>query len=182
MTICFFGPVIQHKFAVGSHIMYSFYEETFTNLQDFHCEPVLRRDPNSGDDAKNAASTMSGCQRSFYDALSEGEGPLPSHPQQAAAEVIRRTVGFIESAKMPLRVVCKTPETAASEEEMLAEKFQLAESLAEVARKVNEELKEECFKVEEMGTVAWREGLEEWGNERFIGERFWYGNFDCNLF
>ena len=142
-------------------IMYSFYEETFTNLQDFHCEPVLRQDPNSGDDAKNAASTMSGCQRSFYDALSDGEGPLPTHPQQAAAEVVRRTVGFIDSAKMPLRVVCKTPETAASEEEMLAEKFQLAESLAAVARKVNEELKEECFKVEDMGTVAWREGLEE---------------------
>ena len=162
--------------------MYSFYEETFTSPQDFHFEPLLRQDPNSGDDAKNAASTMSGCQRSFYDALSEGQGPLPAHPQQAAAEVIRRTVGFIESAKMPLRVVCKTPETAASEQEMLAEKFQLAESLAEVARKVNEELKEECFKVEEMGTVAWREGLKEWGNERFIGERFWYGNFDCNLF
>lgn len=134
-------------------IMYFFNEQTFTNLQDFQCEPVFRQDPNSGDDAKNAASTMSGCQRSFYDALSEGE-QLPTHPQQAAAEVIRRTVGFIESAKMPLRVVCKMPETAANEEEMLAEKFQLAENLAEVARKVNEELKEECFKVEEMGTVA----------------------------
>ena len=55
---------------------------------------------------------------------------------------------------MPLRVVCKTPETSASEEEMLAEKFQLAESLAEVARKVNEELKEECFEVEEIGIIV----------------------------
>lgn len=36
--------------------------------------------------------------------------PLPSNKRAAAAEILRRTLRFIDSPKMPLMVVCKIPE------------------------------------------------------------------------
>eukprot|EP00435_Cladocopium_sp_Y103_P069079 s364_g32.t1 len=86
--------------------------------------------PECSEDAKNADSTISG-----------------------SAEILRRSLRFIDSPRMPLMVVCKIPDPPVGEAN--GEEFsELAKALAEFARKVNVALGEECFDVQDITDKA----------------------------
>ncbi|CAK9088639.1 unnamed protein product [Durusdinium trenchii] len=115
---------------------------------------LVWRWPECSTKAKQAASTLSGCSKSFSQALLAD--PLPQNASAAAAEVIRRALRFIESPQMPLTVVYKVPEGQSDQEVV-----EVAKALGRFGDGLNRALGDECFGIEDVGDT-----VEELGPNR----------------